>query len=214
MTVDPLARRLPEGVSLKGVVYDEAHASTWREWLSTAEADCLASFGAESRRREFLAGRAVARSLLAERMGRAPASVPLRRAADEGVDVIDSDWRVSIAHSGGRAIAAAARQPVGVDLEEIQPRDPDVARFLLHPDERELLETLPYSSNEALILCWCLKEAVLKARRTGFRTSPKELRLRIDAERGRAHGAIQSDAWRLWFERLEGFWAVVALSAS
>jgi len=170
----------------------------------------MASFGARSRRREFLMGRAAARCLLAERLGVAPAAVPLRRAADEGVDVEASDWCVSIAHSGRQALAGAARQPMGVDLEQIQPRDPDVARFLLHPTERDLLDTLPYPPNEALILCWALKEAVLKARRTGFRTSPKTLRLRVEAEEGTATGTMPGEAWRLWFARVAGCWAAVA----
>jgi 4'-phosphopantetheinyl transferase len=191
-TASALVGRLPGGVRLRGVTYDPARGAAWATWLSEAEAARRRSFGAAKRRREFLAGRAAARSLLAEALGCAPGAVPLRTAPDGGVDVAAGDWRLSIAHSGPHAVAAADRRPVGVDLEAIKPRNPDLAGFLFARGEREVPARLPYGESASLVLCWALKEAVLKARRSGFRLSPKKLRLRVARDRRRAVVRIEA----------------------
>jgi 4'-phosphopantetheinyl transferase len=127
------------------------------------------------------------------------------------VDVVGTNWRVSISHSGPHALAAAARHRIGVDLEHIEPREPAISRFLFAPEDRGLVDALPYPSDAALILCWTLKEAVLKARRTGFRTSPKELSLRVQPERETA--LIEGEdggRWTVLFSRLADYWGAVA----
>ena len=211
MTVDLLSRRVPSSVSLRGVTYEEELASEWHTWLSEEERSCLASFGSEKRRREFVAGRAAARQLLADCLDTPPARVPLRRAEDDAVDVTGTDWHVSIAHSGPHAIAAAAQHRIGADLEHIEPRDPDIARFLFAPEDRGLVDSLPYASDASLILCWTLKEAVLKARRTGFRTSPKEVHLRVRPDRETAQVEVAAGGrWLVVFSRVEDYWGAVA----
>lgn len=212
MKIDPLVEALPASVGLRAVVYEAGAAATWRTWLSPEERDCLATFGAETRKQDFLAGRAAARDLLADCLDVAPADVPLRRAADGAVDVTGADWRLSIAHSRGRALAAAARHPVGADLEEIRSRDPAIAEFLFPPEARGIVDTLPYAFDAALILCWTLKEAVLKARRSGFRRSPKELDLAVDPATETAVIQVRDGrAWHLFYTRLDDFWGAVAL---
>jgi len=214
MTADALSRRLPSSVALRAVTYDVEAARTWTTWLSAEEAACLETFGAESRRREFVAGRAAARQLLSDALSMPPAAVPLRRDADGGVSVTGPSWQVSIAHSGPHAVAATAGHAVGVDLEHIEPRDPAVADFLFAPADRDWPRRLPYDADAALILCWVLKEATLKARRSGFRTSPKDLRLAVDPETETA--TVQVDGgreWRLVYAHLDAYWAAVAWPA-
>jgi 4'-phosphopantetheinyl transferase len=196
---------------LLGGLYDEPATAQWRTWLSDAERERIDGFGSERRRRAFLMGRAVARHLLSDPLGVPPAAVPLRRAEDGAVDVPGTDWHLSIAHSGDRALAAAARYPIGADLERIVPRNPDVARFLLHPDERDLLDTLPYDRNRALLLLWVLKEATLKARRSGFRTSPKALRLTMNPEAQTATAVVEeTERWTVPFAAWDEYWTAVA----
>lgn len=215
MTIKSLAQRLPSGVYLRSETYEEGRAGAWTEWLSEEEQGCLASFGARSRRCEFLAGRAAARSLLSDRLGVAPEEVPLRRADDDAVEVDGRAWHLSIAHSGLRAVAACAGHAVGVDLEQIQERDAAIARFLFAPADRDIVSTLPYGDNSSLILCWALKEAVLKARRSGFRRSPKDLALSVDTERNRAQVDVQgAERWDVVYEELNGYWGTVAIPAS
>jgi len=212
MVSPPLASRLAADVALLGGVYDERQTARWRSWLSGEEGECIQSFGSEQRRRHFLTGRAVARQLLSDQLGVSPAAVPLRRAEDGAVDVEEANWRLSIAHSGNRALAVAARHPVGGDVERLTPRDPEVARFLLHPDERDLLDTLPYDRNRTLLLLWTLKESVLKARRTGFRMSPKALRLTVEAEAQTATAVVDgAERWMVSFASWDDYWTSVAV---
>lgn len=212
MVSPPLASRLSPDVALLGGVYEEQKAARWRSWLSDEERDCIREFGANRRRQHFLTGRAVARRLLATQLSLRPPDVPLRRAEDGAVDVEGTDWWLSIAHSGDRALAVAARHRVGSDVERLKPRDPEVARFLLHPDERDLLDALPYDRNRALLLLWTLKEATLKGRRSGFRTSPKSLRLTVDAEAQSATAVVEEGGrWRISFAPWDDYWTSVAV---
>ena len=212
MTIDALADRLPADVGLRAVTYHAAAAARWSSWLSAEERDCIESFGAESRRQEFVAGRAAARRLLADRLETTPDRVPLRRAGDGGVDVEGHHWYVSIAHSGPCALAACAPHRVGADLEHIQPRDPKIVEFLFSPPDRGLVERLPYAFDAALILCWTLKESVLKGRRSGFRTSPKALRLAVDPEAKTAAVEVDGDRpWHVYYARPDEYWAAVAV---
>lgn len=212
---DALALRLPRGIHLRSLTYAASTARTWRAWLSDEEERRWEGFGAAVRKREFLTGRAAARSLLAERLGCAPAAVPLHVAPDDAVDVAGTDWHLSIAHTGPeeapRAVAGCARQPLGVDLEHIQPRSPALRRFLFAPDDRALPDALPHDENTALLLCWTLKEAVLKARRSGFRLSPKAIRLTVDPNATTATARVDGGAtWRLAYTRWVDAWCAVA----
>lgn len=215
MTIEPLRQRLPPNVYLRGVTYEEETSGLWKDWLSEEEQGCYASFGARSRRCEFLAGRAAARGLLSDRLGVRPHEVPLRRASDDAVDVDGEGWHLSIAHSGLRAIAGCAEYRIGVDLEQIKPRDSAIARFLFAPGERDTLSAFPYDSNRSLILSWAIKEAVLKARRSGFRRSPKELKLSVDLERERVRVDVErGGTWVVYYKALDGYWGTVALPSS
>jgi 4'-phosphopantetheinyl transferase len=212
MIVDALAQSLPSGVQVQGATYTPTHREQWRAWLSEEEQALLSSFGAETRQHEFLAGRAAARQLLGACLDVPPADVPLRRAEDDAVDVVGADWQVSIAHSGGHALAAAARHAIGADLEHIQSRDPAIVDFLFPPEERGCVDALPYAFDAALVLCWTLKEAVLKARRSGFRRSPKDLHLAVEPEAGIATVRVrQGRTWRVYYMRLDDYWRAVAV---
>lgn len=115
-------------------------------WLSPAERERWAGFSGAQRRRQFVAGRWLARLLLASTGGADAGSLAL--AVDsEGRCIAPSPWRVSISHSGGWIAVAAAREAlVGLDLQVESPgRDwrslaafaglqpcPDAAHFYRH----------------------------------------------------------------------------------
>lgn len=215
MIVDRLAQRTVSSVYLQGEVFDPTTASTWKTWLSEEERRRLASYGAQTRQHEFLLGRALARTLLASHLNVAPVEVPLHCAEDDGVDVEVGAWHVSIAHSEEAALVGVAEHSLGVDLEAIRPRDAAVAEFLFAPDDRGLIDRLPYDFDAALVLCWALKESVLKARRSGFRRSPKELQLSVTPDKGHARVQVQEGrAWDVAYARLGDFWGTVAVPAS
>jgi 4'-phosphopantetheinyl transferase len=172
-------------------------------------------FGHEKRRRTFALGRATARTLLAERLGVAAPDVPLRIAADGAPELDGRPLHVSIAHAATvertLAVAAVGDRPLGVDLEPIRPRRPDLYRFLLHPDEYDLLERLPLGHDAAQVLLWTLKEATLKAMRTGFRVSPKKLRLDVAPERAAATVSVEGgERWTLRYATRDDCYLAVA----
>lgn len=187
MDASIIQMNLPPDVAYRWMTYDPAGAVGWEGWLSPEERQRVVGFTLPKRRREFVLGRAAARTLLAEHLDVEPPDVPLRVADDGAVEVVGPDLAVSITHSGGHAVAAVAPRPVGVDLERIAPRHPDLPHFLLHPDEHTAFEDLPLDPDRATILYWTLKEAALKALRTGFRLSPKKLRLDVDLAAQASH---------------------------
>lgn len=179
--------------------------------LSADERERMHTFAHAGRRRAFAAGRIAARLLLAERLSVPPEAVPLRVAQDGAVEVEGAGLYVSIAHSGTRAVAAVSSAPVGIDIEQNRPRHEDLYRFLLHPDEYPLLDALPYDRTEAIVLCWVLKEATLKALRTGLRLSPKRLRLDVDAARTMARVFVEGgETWQAQYERSGDYLLAVA----
>jgi 4'-phosphopantetheinyl transferase len=205
---------LPDDIELRLAVRAAA-APLALEALPFSEREEAEGFGSERRRRTFALGRATARSLLGDRLGVAAPDVPLRIAADGAPEVEGGGLCVSIAHAATSeqtlAVAAVGRQPLGVDLEPIRPRRPDLYRFLLHPDEYGVLQRLPLDHDAAQVLLWTLKEATLKALRTGFRLSPKKLRLVVAPESETATAYVEEGArWSLHYAKREGCFLAVA----
>ncbi len=184
------------------------------EILSESERERLDSYSFLDRRRRFVFGRIAARGLLAERLGVSPNEVPLSVASDDALEVDGHALFVSISHAGhgpsARSIALIATRPIGVDLEEIVPRREDLYRRILHSDEYGLLESMDLPHNDAQLLLWSLKEAVLKGLRTGFRRSAQTVHL-DDLSNGTGHAHMDDGpSWNLRYARVDGFWTSLA----
>lgn len=207
---------LPDDIALRFAVRAAA-APLALDVLPPDERTQAKGFGSEKRRREFALGRATARALLSERLAVAPPDVPLRVADDGAPELDEPALYVSIAHAATTAqtlaVAAVGTRPLGVDLEPIRPRRPDLYRFLLHPDEYDVLEQLPHEHDAAQVLLWTLKEATLKAMRTGFRVSPKTLRLTVEPERQSAAVQVETgERWVLRYAERDGCFLAVAFA--
>ncbi len=191
--------------------YDADRAEAWKALLAPEEQARRDAFPAARRRRAFLLGRAAARTLLAERLDVAPCAVMLRVAANGCVEVPGTSWHLSIAHAGAEAVAAVAPRPLGVDIEQVKPRPERLRRFVLHPDERERFARLPLETDDALALWWTLKEAVLKARRSGLRVAPGRLRVAVDWPARSARIAVDdTEHWQARFDGHDGTYLSVA----
>ncbi|MDX1547343.1 MAG: 4'-phosphopantetheinyl transferase superfamily protein [Rhodothermales bacterium] len=203
---------LPPDIAIRWMTDAPGEPERLEGLLSPGERARVETFGHAGRRREFILGRAALRTLLAERLGTAPGEVPLVVAPDGGVEVEGADdLHLSIAHSGPHAVAAVGARRLGVDLERIAPRHPDLARFLLHPEERAYFDALPLDHTRSCILYWTLKEATLKALRTGFRTSPKKLRLDVDVGARRTVARVEGGpVLHARFEERDAFMMAVA----
>ncbi len=182
------------------------------DMLSADERAYLAQVTHESRRREYKAGRIVARQFASQILTCPPDHVPLKVAEDGSLDLADTPFSISLAHANhGVCVAVARDMQIGVDLEQIKTRHEDLYRFILHPDEYEILSTLDLDRDRILILCWALKEATLKGMKTGFRCSPKKLKLTIDLEQNRATVKVANGAsWMCQFEERDGCYLAVA----
>ena len=209
---------LPEDIRLRLAVHSAADPLAL-DALSQEERDRIGGFGSEKRRREFALGRTTVRELVAEHLAVTASEVSLHVAADGAPELDGAALHLSIAHAATAdrtlAVAALASRPIGVDLEVIQARRPDLYRFILHPDEYGLLDALPHDHDAAQVLLWTLKEAALKAMRTGFRTSPKKLRLTVEPDEQTAAVRVEGGGtwtWALRYERRDGCFVAVAFA--
>ncbi|MEM1271810.1 MAG: 4'-phosphopantetheinyl transferase superfamily protein [Bacteroidota bacterium] len=204
--------KLPPDIRRLHLTYDPA--ADYVSLLSKEETAVLETYAHPKRRREFVLGRAAARHLLGRHLGLEPADVPLRIADDGAVDVIGHGVYLSISHAPPFAVAVVAPRPIGADLEQIQTRREDLYTFVLDPSEYEAFNAWPLSHQEGQVLAWTVKEAVLKGLRTGFRMSPKKLRLAIDVEAGAGTVEVEGQTpWAVWFEREQNHFFAVAVPA-
>ena len=101
---------------------------------------------------------------------------------------------LSHATRGGCSAIAVAREPVGVDLELLQPAF-EPAWNILHQREKVLLENLDGNDSEksarhlAFLKIWTGKEACLKLEGQGLLTDPSLLEVMGDTARNHANGA-------------------------
>lgn len=174
--------------------------------LSAQERARMRAFKHPLRAREFVAGRFLAKQVLARfSPGSEPAQWALRP-GHWGQPVVlgpCAGLGVSLSHcrqDGQLCVAALAFDlgtPMGLDLERRrQASDASVAKRLT-PRERELV-----CAEDGLAVLWSAKEAVAKACGLGvFRTS--------DLLRLRAFESLDSDAWHLGFEPLSAWHSLV-----
>lgn len=153
------------------------------------------------RRRQWLNGRVAAkdavRSYLWEEQGRRPLfpkELAISNSSDGAPLVhphISTPYtgrlHVSLSHKGFLAAAMAARHPVGIDIEVIEPRHESFLTTAFSVAELDLLSDL--EPQEWYTRAWTAKEAVGKAMGTGLRGNPRSFRIdRVDGSRLRVNG--------------------------
>jgi acyl transferase domain-containing protein/phosphopantetheinyl transferase len=146
------------------------------------------------RRVEWLLGRVVAkdavRRFLKDHHGLVlcPADIEILP-DDKGRPVVHGSWadqvpgvpQVSIAHSGGLAVALVGGPGggVGVDVEWLDRMNEHVEQMAFTAEERDLLAALPaQGAREWALRLWCAKEAVGKALGRGLLGGPQALVVR------------------------------------
>jgi 4'-phosphopantetheinyl transferase len=170
----------PADVRVVVLSADDPDAEAREAWLSDSERSLLASFSHPSRKRSFVQGRAAARMAIAAMTGRPRADIQITVEASGAVSPTEPGLYLSIAHSGSLAAAAACPRPIGVDIERVRDVSDGLLRRIAADDERQRLDEsgLPRPA----LVCWTLKEAVLKGIGTGLRTAPRRLRLEMGAD--------------------------------
>ncbi|NND72805.1 MAG: 4'-phosphopantetheinyl transferase superfamily protein [Rhodothermales bacterium] len=171
--------------------------------VTHAEAERIEQARSQTRRKSFVLGRSVLRLLVAEILGVDPQTIQVGVRPDGSLYLIDLPGSISLSHSGNSAAAVFSERSVGIDIEEVKPRRDDLYTYVLHRDEYDLLSDSGLENNEATILFWTLKEAVLKGRRSGLRHSPKDVRLDIDFDSRKGLAVVGGEEeWTVVYERL------------
>ena len=135
-------------------------------WLSDAERTRAARFAVPEAHARFVVGRGLARRTLARLTGLAPGAVPLAELPSGKPVVAVEGPRFSLAHSGERVVAAFAwRRDVGVDVEQLRPRDEVrlAARHFRAAEHAAIAAVGGEARARLFTRCWTRKEALLKA---------------------------------------------------
>ncbi len=173
--------------------------------LSAEEQVRLETFAHHSRRTSFVLGRAAARLLAADRLRLPIDDVELQVSPGGAVDVADADLFLSISHSRDMAAVAIAERAVGVDVEFMRAPHPKLHERILSPRERKMVESLPVPFDQGTLLVWTLKEAVVKALRSGLRRPMRSVELDIDFDDRRAYVQDLDGDWEALFAMIDGY---------
>jgi phosphopantetheinyl transferase len=99
---------------------------------------------------------------------------------------------LAIAHSADTALVAlgsAEREEVGVDVEQVAPRERSFEALALSPPEQRRLRGLEGERRwRAVTRIWVLKEALSKALGTGLRLALPGLSVAVDPDSGELEG--------------------------
>ncbi|HNV68619.1 MAG TPA: SDR family NAD(P)-dependent oxidoreductase, partial [Candidatus Ozemobacteraceae bacterium] len=150
------------------VASDQAALS---HWLHPEEQRIYAELLIDQRKADWLAGRMAAKILISDLIQRtlgmevAPASFavisagafPQVKYLSVSAHALFQTWQVSISHTQGRAIAALAKGPLGVDIEQRRAITPEASERAFTARERHDISPVD------LITVWTAKEAVMKA---------------------------------------------------
>lgn len=158
--------------------------------LSDEERARAARFHHMSDRWEFVLGRLMARSLLAQRTGTPPREVRLVENEHGRPEIafpdLDRPIRFNLSHSGGLVgCIVGGPQQVGIDIERLdRPAvDPRVIRRYCSEPEQQALAGLPEAvRHERFLQLWTLKEAYVKARGTGLTLPLRRVSFALGAE--------------------------------
>jgi 4'-phosphopantetheinyl transferase len=154
-----------------------AHLQRWLGLFDDQERDRAARFFLDADRRDFIAAHALLRSMLAF-YGTFPAARWRFIADPDGKPRIDlraggAALEFNLSHTRGlvAGAVAAAGLRVGIDVEEIEPREADfrVAEEFFAPAEVRALKAMPPAEQATgFFRYWTLKEAYIKAVGSGL----------------------------------------------
>ena len=89
---------------------------------------------------------------------------PLAKDADDA-PLASNGWSWSVSHASEAGAAIVAREPVGIDVEEVRERSSDLVAALAADDEWTRIGGFSWSAFARL---WTAKEALLKKERVGL----------------------------------------------
>ena len=125
----------------------------WEQWLAPEKRQRIDRLPPKQRL-QSVCGDGLAREMLAEMLGIAPAAIAFTE-KENGKPVTDGAF-FSISHSGSLVACAVSDCPVGLDIERIRPVPPRLSRFLEEEQPENFWQL------------WTRREAALKCRGDGL----------------------------------------------
>jgi 4'-phosphopantetheinyl transferase len=159
------------------VAGDAPQAELYERLLSPAERVRSGRLLSLQARKLFLAGRCFLRQVLGGYLGIGPECLDLALSEQGKPYLVDESGpgaglAFNLSHSGELILlAVTSGRQVGIDLERMAGDPPfrEMARIAFSPREQEQLFSLPvYLQPAAFYRCWTRKEALMKARGSGF----------------------------------------------
>ena len=162
-----------------------AHRQDDRRLLSEHEQTRADRYHFDPDRDLFVTCRAALRRILGERMHIPPDEVGIANDPLGKPFVADLDFHFNVSHSSGRGLVATCEQPVGVDIEPVRSMTDAAAvakRFFTADEQASILRFGEDEISHRFLMCWTLKEALLKARGVGLTASLTEFLVDIDQD--------------------------------
>jgi 4'-phosphopantetheinyl transferase len=184
-------------------------------WLSEEERAVQQRLRFEKRRADWRLGRWTAKVAVGGLLEVAdPAGVTIRAGQDGAPVAIvrgaPADVRISLSHSGGRALCAVAPHgvAVGCDLETVEPRDDGfVADYFTRTEMARVTACPAEARDEVITVIWSSKESALKALRTGLRADTRWVEVSpADGSRGDHEGWAPITVHHVDGAVLRGWW--------
>lgn len=205
----------PEILCCPLAAIDDELLAAYRLLLNADEQQRLAGYRSPSAAKEFLAGRALLRIALSQRLQCEPTSLVFARDADGKPHLSfpeNSGWHFNLSHDRNWAVLmVSGAGPVGIDVEGHERRNnlPAIARRFFSPAENRALDACDQTQwQNYFFAIWTLKEAHAKARGCGLSKilSCSSITLDWPAEKihFELHGIARSDMpLSGWLYRLE-----------
>ncbi|MCR3758119.1 4'-phosphopantetheinyl transferase family protein [Clostridium felsineum] len=109
----------------------------------------------------------------------------------------------NISHSGEWVAVAVDEKPVGIDIQEINKTDLDIAKSFFSKQENEYISSLPEEKRiEAFFMLWTLKEAFIKAKGRGLYISLNSFTIDISNKKPLLYNE-ENEECELSLERVE-----------
>lgn len=193
-------------------------------WLCQQEQQRLEKLTQPALARAYLAAHALKRGLLAQVVGCSPKELRFT-ATDRGKPLIsapssDAGWHFNLSHTHAMVAVAASPDPIGIDIESLTRRVPDMAiakRYFSAHEYEHIAASTPNDQAQLFLRYWTLKEAFLKAEGWG-------LSQRLDAIAFSLDGDIRltvldpvaqpTKTWRFWQQPVAGHLMAVARVAT
>jgi 4'-phosphopantetheinyl transferase len=173
-----------------------------RLYLSEADWKRAARLLDPEGRAAFIAARSALRRCLGAVTGLTPAAVVIvdRKGGKPDLPDLPHGVEVSFSQTTEMAMVAVCRGArVGVDVDRIQPWDPELATVVLSARERAAIEgKSPEQLSLALTKAWTCKEALLKGLGVGFSLDPRTLTASLGAKPTQGSGSsVELSTWTI-----------------